>query len=229
MSARRPVGWAVAGYGVTWLVVAGLVAVVVRLQTPNPAELLVDVADRPVVWLVMNVVLIAQQLAMAEVVVAACSVTDDDRWRRLIGTCGAIAAGSLIVSGVVHGVFGAHLAGRLDGRVPTPDEVRLAEVTHALGDTTWFVGVGALMLLTAVTCERGWRSGRLSRSTVRLGALGVIANAAQFGWFVDHRFAVFGAAGTVLQAGWLVALGRGVGRSGSNGGAGTRPAASSPS
>ena len=43
----------------------GFIAVVIRLQVPNPAELLADVAERPATWIGANVVLIVTPLTFA--------------------------------------------------------------------------------------------------------------------------------------------------------------------
>jgi len=88
----------------------------------------------------------------------------------------------------------------------TASLVHLAEVVHALGDTGWFVGVGAMMSITALACWGARR--RLPRWIVAVGAASVLANALQFGWFADHLFGVFAGPGTVLQSAWLVAVAR---------------------
>ena len=62
----------------------------------------------------------------------------------------AMAGGALVASGVFHGVLGAHLASKVTSGPLDPDLVRLAELVHAVGDTFWFVGVGALTATTAI-------------------------------------------------------------------------------
>jgi hypothetical protein len=54
VSAHRIPRAALVAYGGCWLAVAGLVAVVIRLQVPDPSELLGDVADRRAVWIGAN-------------------------------------------------------------------------------------------------------------------------------------------------------------------------------
>ena len=49
---------AIIAVGVLWLVVAGLIAVVIRMQVPNPAELLRDVADQRAVWIAFHALLL---------------------------------------------------------------------------------------------------------------------------------------------------------------------------
>ena len=79
---------------------------------------------------------------------------------------------------------------------------------HALGDTAWFVGLGAVAVTTAL-CSGGLvavpRPG--ARLVAWLGAVAVAVGLLQFGWFVDHVFGLFAAPGTLLQAAWFVAVG----------------------
>jgi hypothetical protein len=77
------------GYGVLWLAEAGLIAIVIRLQVPTPAELLRDVATRPVIWIGASVVLSVQQVLLVVVVpalgrvVGPSTVAADDGGRRI--------------------------------------------------------------------------------------------------------------------------------------------------
>jgi hypothetical protein len=115
-----------------------------------------------------------------------------------------IAAGALMASGVVHGVFGAHLASKVTPGPPGETLVLDAELTHAIADTFWFVGVGALLVATAlVTLARA----RLERLLGWVGAGAVAFNLLQFGWFFDHVFGFFAGPGTALQAVWFVLVG----------------------
>jgi hypothetical protein len=83
------------GYGVLWLAEAGLIAIVIRLQVSTPAELLRDVATRPVIWIGASVVLSVQQVLLVVVVpalgrvVGPSTVAADDGGRRI----GSMAAG----------------------------------------------------------------------------------------------------------------------------------------
>jgi len=189
--------------GVMWLAVAGMIAVVIRLQVPSPAELLSDVAGRRPMWIAANVVLIVQQSLFVLAVrglTGRLGANANAAVRGLLATCG----GALVSSGVFHGVLGAHLASKVsDGPLPT-DLVLDAELVHALGDTFWFVGVGAMTAATAVASFSEWGRDRL---LTWLGLGAVIANGLQFGWFIDHAFGVFAAPGTLLQAGWFAAAG----------------------
>lgn len=199
---------ALVAYGMAWLGVAGFIAIVIRLRVPDPEELLRDVAARRGVWITANVVLIAQQALL----------TVGGPWlvrsvRRLspvaadaVGGFLAIAAGALVASGVFHGVLGAHLADQVTPGPLDPDLVRTATTIHALGDTTWFVGVGALAAVTAI-CTVVWWPGTARRAVAIVGAATVVCVVAQFGWFVDHVFGVFAAPGTLLQAAWFVMIG----------------------
>jgi hypothetical protein len=203
-------GYALIAYGVCWLAVAGFVAIVIRLQVPDPQELLRDVAGNRVTWIGANALLIAMQALLTVGAprlgrsIARRSAVAADAARGLL----AIAAGALVASGVFHGVLGAHLAdqvtpGRLD-----PDLVRAATVLHALGDTSWFVGVGALLATTAVCSLAWWRSPvRVERRLAWLGTVAVACGLLQFGWFADHAFGLFAGPGTLLQAAWFVAVG----------------------
>lgn len=199
---------AAAVVGVAWLAIAMFVGVTIRYQVPNPAELLANVAERPVPWMVSNVLLIVLPLplAIAAPVFAASGPAagpDRDLGAALVMPLVALGGGALAFSGIAHGVFGAHLAARYRDGDPLDSLVHLAEVVHALGDTGWFVGVGALMAITALTTWRGRRI--LPRWAVAAGAGSVVANALQFGWFADHLFGVFAGPGTALQSVWLVA------------------------
>jgi hypothetical protein len=79
---RRP--WRTPG-----LAEAGLIAIVIRLQVSTPAELLRDVATRPVIWIGASVVLSVQQVLLVVVVpalgrvVGPSTVAADDGGRRI--------------------------------------------------------------------------------------------------------------------------------------------------
>ena len=183
---------ALVAYGGIWLVVPGFIAIVIRLQVPDPAELLRDVADRRALWIGANVLLIAQQALLTVAAPAVGRLVDGGRGDAAgsaVRGLFAIAGGAFIASGVFHGVLGAHLAspdkvttGPLD-----PALVRDVELVHALGDTWWFVGIGALTALTALTSAVWW--GGPLRRIAWLGAATVAVGLLQFGWFADHFFA----------------------------------------
>lgn len=198
---------AAAVVGGAWLAIALFVGVTIRYQVPNPAELLADVADRPVPWMASNVALILLSLALA---MAGPLLVDlagrGSAGGELVSALLALGGGALAFSGIAHGVFGAHLAARFRDGDPLDDLVHLAEVVHALGDTGWFVGVGSLMAITALVTWGG--RARLARWVVWVGTGSVVANALQFAWFADHAFGVFAGPGTALQALWFVALAR---------------------
>jgi hypothetical protein len=194
-------------FGVAWLATAGLIAVVVRLQVPTPAELLDDVAASPVAWIAANVLLIVTPLTFSVIGPTLAQRVGPGQASTLTGVLLLVAGTAMVASGVFHGVFGAHLAARVDDEPAPAGLVEAAEVVHAVGDTWWFVAVGALMALTAVVCARDVAHDRVShRVPIWIGALSVLANLAQFGWFVDHAFGVFAAPGTALQAAWFVAI-----------------------
>jgi hypothetical protein len=207
-------GWrtsvvALALFAAAWLMIAGLIAIVVRLQVPTPAELLDDVAEQPVPWLVANVLLIVAPLTFAVIGPVLTQRIGPGTPASLVSVLLLVAGGSLIASGVFHGVFGAHLAARVDD-VPQPAGlVEAGEVVHAVGDTWWFVGVGALMAVTALVSIADAAAARDSNRrsvAIWVGAMSVLANLGQFGWFFDHWFGVFAAPGTTLQALWFLAL-----------------------
>lgn len=195
-------------YGAAWLVVTGFIGLVIHLGVPSPDELLVDVADRRGMWIAANAILIAQQALLTvggprlvRAIRARQAVAAD-----AVGGLLAIAAGSLVASGVFHGVLGAHLADQVTPPPLDPDLVRAATTMHALGDTSWFVGIGALAATTAICTAVWWRTGGLRR-VAWLGAAAVACTLLQFGWFADHAFGVFAAPGTLLQAAWFVWVG----------------------
>ena len=197
---------ALVAYGVIWLVVPGFIGIVIRLQVPNPTELLRDVAAHRGLWIGANALLIAQQALLtvaAPAIGRRCDGVAADAVRGLL----AIAGGALIASGVFHGVLGAHLAGQVGPGTLDGDLVRSAELVHALGDTCWFVGIGALTLATVVTSVAWWRAPDGRRHVARLGLAAVLVDVLQFGWFADHVFGVFAAPGTLLQAAWFVVVG----------------------
>lgn len=193
--------------GVAWLAIALFVGVTIRYRVPNPAELLADVAARPVPWMASNVLLILLPLALAVACPLLVGLTAAGSTAGvLIGPLAALGGGALAFSGIAHGVFGAHLAARFRDGDALADLVYPAEVVHALGDTGWFVGVGAMMAITALAT---WAPrGRLPGWVIATGAASVLANALQFGWFADHVFGVFAGPGTALQSLWLVAVAR---------------------
>ena len=195
-------GTALVLVGILWVVVAGLIAIVIRMQVPNPAELLQDVADQRAVWIASNVVLIvlAAALATGSTLLARSAGPGEPAVRGVLG----IAAGALMASGVAHGVFGAHLASKVTPAPLGETLVLDAELTHAIADTFWFVGVGALVVATALATLARGRSDRLLGW---VGAGAVVFNLLQFGWFFDHVFGLFAGPGTALQAVWFGLVG----------------------
>jgi len=201
--------WALALYGVATLVVGGMVAIVIEFRVPNPEELLRDVADRRPMWIAANALLIVQQVLLTVAapalarVVGTRSAVAADAVRGLL----MIAAGAFIASGPFHGVLGAHLASEVTAGPLDPDLVRSATVLHALGDTTWFIGLGAVTAMTAVCAVVWWRADDSGlRWRARLGAVAVVVGCLQYGWFVAHVFGLFAAPGALLQAVWFVAV-----------------------
>jgi hypothetical protein len=163
-----------------------------------------------VTWIGGNALLIAMQVLLTVAapwlagVVGQRSALAADAARGLL----MIGVGALVASGVFHGVLGAHLADEVTAGPLDGDLVRSATLVHALGDTSWFVGVGALTAVTAVCSAAWWTSpARAERRLARLGAVTVVCGLLQFGWFVDHVFGLFAAPGTLLQAVWLGAVG----------------------
>jgi hypothetical protein len=206
----RVAQWALSLYGVSILVVGGLVAIVIGGRVEPPAELLHDVAFRRGMWIAANVLLIAQQSlltvgapALARVVAVSGRVAAD-----AVGGLLGIAAGAFIASGAFHAVLGAHLASDVTSGPLDPGLVRSATVVHALGDTTWFIGLAALTATTAVCSVVWWRADDgATRFRARLGAAAVLVGLLQYGWFVAHVFGLFAAPGALLQAAWFVSVG----------------------
>ena len=195
-------GAALVVIGVLWLVVAGMIAIVIRMQVPSPGELLRDVAGQRALWIASNVVLIVQQAALATGAsrLARWAGPTEPAVRGFFG----IAGGALVASGVVHGVLGAHLASKVTA-APLGEALLLdAELSHAIADTFWFVGVGALVASTALVTLARRRS---DRHLAWVGAGAVVFNLLQFGWFFDHFFGVFAGPGTLLQAAWFGMVG----------------------
>jgi hypothetical protein len=207
---NRPAQWALGLYGVSILLVGGLVAIVIGGRVSAPAQLLRDVADRRGLWIAANVLLIVQQAlltvgapALGRVVATSSRVAAD----AVSGLLG-IAAVSFIASGTFHAVLGAHLASEVTGGPVDPGLVRSATVVHALGDTTWFIGLAALTTATAVCSIVWWRADdATARFRARLGAAAVLVGLLQYGWFVAHVFGLFAVPGALLQAAWFVSVG----------------------
>jgi hypothetical protein len=200
---------ALALYGLLLLVVGGLVGLVIGGRVPTPAELLRDVADHRAMWIGANVLLIVQQVlltvgapAVARVVAVSSRIAAD-----AVGGLLAIAAGAFIASGATHGVLGAHLASEVTAAPLDPDLVRAATVLHAVGDTTWFIGLGALTAATAVCSLVWWRAGGTAGRVARLGAVAVVIGLLQYGWFFAHVLGLFAVPGALLQAIWFVSVG----------------------
>jgi hypothetical protein len=202
--------WALAVYGVVMLVVGGSIAIVIGGHVPTPAELLRDVSERRGVWIAANVLLIVQQAlltvgapALARVVAMSSRVAAD-----AVGGLLAIAAIAFIASGTFHAVLGAHLVSEVTSGPLDPGLVRDATVVHALGDTTWFIGLAALSAATAVCSIVWWRAGdAAARFRAWLGAAAVLVGLLQYGWFVAHVLGLFAVPGALLQAAWFVAVG----------------------
>ena len=192
-------GAALVAVAVGWLTVAGMIAIVIRMQVPTPVELLRDVAGQRALWISANVVLIVQQAVLIVGVPLLLGLVGPAAAPLLRGLV-AIAEGALVASGVFHGVFGAHLASKVTD-APLAEAVALdAELVHALGDTCWFVGVGALTAATALVSIAVRRRHVLFAG---VGLASVVFNLLQFGWFFDHVFGVFAGPGTALQAAWF--------------------------
>lgn len=199
--------WALAVYGATLLVVGGLVAIVIQFRVPHPDELLRDVADRRPMWIAANALLIVQQVLLVVAAPALARLVRPAVAADTVRGLAAIAAGAFIASGTFHAVLGAHLASEVTSGPLDPDLVRSAKVLHALGDTTWFTGLGALTALTAVCAAVWWRADdRGVRRRARLGALAVVVGCLQYGWFFAHVLGLFSAPGALLQALWFVAV-----------------------
>ena len=203
---NRPARMAFIAYGACWLVVPGFIAVVIRLQVPNPPELLRDVAANRALWIGANALLIAQQALLAVAVPGLGRLVHGAAGDAVRGLF-AIAGGALIASGVFHGVLGAHLASKVTPAPLDADLVLSAELVHALGDTCWFVGIGAVAAATAVTSMAWWHRAAPLRRLAHLGIAAVAVGLVQYGWFVDHVFGVFAAPGALLQAAWFVMVG----------------------
>jgi hypothetical protein len=207
---NRVARWALAAYGIGLLLVGGLVGIVIRARVPDPTELLHDLAGRRALWIGANVLLIVLQAALTVGapalgrVLAPRSVPGADAARGLL----ALAAGALVASGVFHGVLGAHVAAHVGPDPLDPDLVRSAEVLHALGDTTWFVGLGALTAAIAVSSAVWWRDRdpRLRR-LARLGVLTAAVSCLQYGWFAWSPLGLFALPGALLMAAWFVLAG----------------------
>jgi hypothetical protein len=206
---NRAAQWALTVYGLTILVVGGLIAIVIGGRVSPPAQLLRDVADHRGLWIAANVLLIVQQplLVLGAPALARVVATSSRLAADAVGGLLAIAAGSFIASGTLHAVLGAHLAPEVTAGPLDPGLVRSATVVHALGDTTWFIGLAALTATTAVCSLAWWRGDRAARVRARFGAAVVVVGLLQYGWFVAHVLGLFAVPGALLQAAWFVMAG----------------------
>ena len=206
---RSVAAFAAVGYAVLSLTTVGLQAVVLSFRVVTPAELAADVAAHQPLWLLAQAVLAGQQVLLGPVAIGLLAVVD----RRRPGVVLALtqigaAAVMFALSAMVHGVFGAHLGGLGAADAGTrADTLRIAEVLHALGDTTYFAGTA----LTAIAMLLLWPALRASPvAPSGLAALGLAAAAAQigeFGWFLVPVLGYLAPVGVLLQAGWFGWLG----------------------
>ena len=206
----RAAGLAAIGYGVLSLVAAVTQAVLVDFAVATPADLLHDVARSRVAWVGAQVVLIGQQELLVIAVIGLVAVLGRPRPATVFAVAQlAVAAVLFIASGVFHGVLGVHIAtfDRMPGAA-RGDVVRLAETVHALGDTSYFLGIAATAFAMVALRPAIRGSSRLPDGLATLGLVAAVAALAEFGWFLWPGFGFAAPVGVILQAAWFAWLGR---------------------
>jgi hypothetical protein len=203
-------GSAAVAYGVGMTAVAVVIGVVVRATVPTPAELLADVTDTRALWVASQALLAVLQGLLVPVAIALYLVLGG---RDRPGVAAAIAFFGLaglayMVSGVFHGVLGAHLArpGAGDG-AGAAVVVAETELVHALGDTWWFVAVAATAAATALLVGPIRRSPDLPGGLATVGVAAVVLDAVQLLWFFVPAAGAAGPFGAVVHAVWFGWLG----------------------
>ncbi len=206
LSWRRRAGLAAPGLAVTSLGAAVLEAVVLDVSIVSPADLVADVARLQVPWVLAQVLLVVGQELLLAVVLGLAEVLGP---QGVLVRVQLAAAGALFVlSGIFHGVFGWHVAA-LDVLVGADraSAVHLAEILHALGDTTYYLGVASTALAMLALAPLVRRTGVLPSRLATLGVVAAVLQLVEFGYFLLPGLAWAAPVGVLLQAAWYVCLG----------------------
>jgi hypothetical protein len=206
----RVAGSCAVGYAIASLIAATLEAVVLDFSIVSPADLVADVTTLQVPWVAAQALLILQQPLLIGVVLGFWLVGRRGPRPWLVAGAAMIGLSALlyVMSGVFHGVFGWHVAAlsQLGGQ-DRSDAERLAEIVHALGDTTFYIAIAA----TAVAML-AWipvmRRSALPAGLRRLAVAAVVFELVEFGYFLLPGLALTAPVGIACQAAWYVWLGR---------------------
>jgi uncharacterized membrane protein len=133
----------------------------------------------------------------------------------ICGTAMLAFSGLLFVlSGIFHGVFGWHVSAlqQLAGE-DRADAERLAEILHALGDTSYYIAIAATAVamicwLPVLRQNSVVAGGVLPVGLHRLALAAVVFQLVEFGYFLIPGLALTAPVGIACQAAWYVWLGR---------------------
>jgi hypothetical protein len=208
---RRAAGAAAIAYGIASLVAATLEAVVLDFSIVSPAGLVSDVATLQAPWVIAQALIILAQPLLTLVVLGFWALASrGPRVALILGTVQLGLSGLLFVmSGVFHGVFGWHVGALEQIGTDDPDAAeRLAEILHALGDTTFYIAIAATATAMLAWLPVMRRSDVLPVGLWRLAIVAVVFQTVEFGYFLLPGLALTAPVGIASQAAWYVWLGR---------------------
>ncbi|GAA3611086.1 hypothetical protein [Microlunatus ginsengisoli] len=207
----RAAGTASIAYAVASLVAATLEAIVLDFSIVSPADLVADVTTMQVPWVVAQVIFIVQQPLLTLIVLGFWAVAAaGPRVWLIIGTVQLAFSGLLFVfSGIFHGVFGWHVSAlqQLAGE-DRADAERLAEIVHALGDTTFYIAIAATATAMIAWLPVIRRSAALPAGLARLAIVAVVFQLVEFGYFLLPGLALTAPIGIACQTAWYIWFGR---------------------
>jgi len=207
----KAAGTAAIAYAAASLLAATLEAIVLDFSIVSPADLVSDVATLQVPWVVAQVLLILQQPLLTVIVLGFWAAgSRGPRVGLIIGTVQLAFSGLLfVISGIFPGVFGWHVAALQQlGGADRSDAERLAEIVHALGDTTFYIAIAATATAMIAWLPVMRRSPQLPTGLRRLAIAAVIFQLVEFGYFLIPGLALTAPVGIACQAAWYVWLGR---------------------
>lgn len=203
-------------YAIASLTAATLEAIVLDFSIVSPADLVADVTTMQVPWVVAQALFIAQQPLLTFVLLGFWTLgRRGPRPALIVGTAQlGLSALLFVMSGVFHGVFGWHVSAlqQLVGE-DRADAERLAEIVHALGDTTFYVAIAAtatamIAWLAVMRDNSVAAGGSLPVGLRRLAIAAVIFQLVEFGYFLLPGLALTAPVGIACQAAWYIWLGR---------------------
>ena len=159
---------------------------------------------------VAQVIFIVQQPLLTLIVLGFWAVASaGPRVWLIIGTVQLAFSGLLFVfSGIFHGVFGWHVSAlqQLAGE-DRADAERLAEIVHALGDTTFYIAIAATATAMIAWLPVMRRSAALPAGLARLAIVAVVFQLVEFGYFLLPGLALTAPIGIACQTAWYIWFG----------------------